>query len=57
MSTAGAALISDRYIGCVIDDTDRDMNELILESNDMTIIKCITLCKDASYKYAGLQVC
>ena len=49
------------YIGCYKDSGDpfgtenRDLNGFMLSKSDMTVKKCINLCKSKGFKYAGLE--
>ena len=52
---------TSQYIGCFQDSgdpqglTDRDLSGFMTNSKDMTIEKCIQICSEKGFKYAGLQ--
>ncbi len=49
------------YLGCFKDSGDpfgtenRDLNGLFVSKSDMTVKKCINLCKSKGFKYAGVE--
>ena len=54
-------VIRKNYIGCFNDKGNawgvegRDLSGFMTESSDMTIEKCIQMCSEKGFKYAGLQ--
>jgi hypothetical protein len=52
---------SNRYVGCFEDrgnpwgTSGRDLSDYSERDGDMTIDKCVSICKDKGYKYAGAQ--
>lgn len=53
--------VNFRYLGCYKDSGDpngtagRDLNGLKIYGNDMTVEKCIKICAEKGFRYAGLQ--
>jgi choice-of-anchor C domain-containing protein len=53
--------VSNKYLGCYKDSGDpfglngRDLNGFMFQSKDMTPQKCISLCNQKGFKYAGVQ--
>jgi hypothetical protein len=43
------------YKGCYRDNRNRDLKGFMITLPDMTPNKCINICKDKGFKYAGLQ--
>jgi len=49
------APLGSSYVGCFVDQSDRDLDGPMRAEADMTIEKCRTWCADQNYEYAGLQ--
>ncbi|OAQ20922.1 WSC domain-containing protein [Thermosulfurimonas dismutans] len=53
--------IKDNYIGCFKDQGDpygtqgRDLDKKIVSASDMSVEKCISICRSSGYRYAGVQ--
>ena len=43
------------YLGCSADPVQRTLEKKVAASNDMTVEKCVELCKKRHYIYAGLE--
>jgi len=43
------------YIGCYVDNADRDLNGLNVSSSSMTPGTCAAFCAQNNYKYSGVQ--
>ncbi len=44
-----------KYIGCFRDKEQRDLSGFFVSSSKMTIGKCLYICKNRGFRYAGLQ--
>ncbi|OAG27282.1 WSC domain-containing protein [Thermodesulfatator autotrophicus] len=53
--------LRDNYIGCFKDQGDpygtqgRDLDKKIVSASDMSVEKCISICRSSGYRYAGVQ--
>jgi hypothetical protein len=54
--TLGTSLaVNSTYLGCYQDQSTSELQGLETYSNDMTIDRCVVLCHDAGFIYAGLE--
>jgi len=56
-----AGTAKSNYVGCFKDKGDpystrgRDLDKKYVSANDMTVEKCISICRNAGFQYAGVQ--
>ncbi|PAA81169.1 hypothetical protein BOX15_Mlig028452g3 [Macrostomum lignano] len=54
-TTVGSDAIHQLAFGCFKDSADRDLPTMAETSDAMTVKRCVKLCQDRQFKFAGLQ--